>query len=183
MGVTSPTDWKDLPPLPDAEFADLAASAPPMRGIEYLDASVLRRFWSELAALVAQRAATWSGGATAFLQSVDPHFHPVGRVTFHLAENKREPARPFAFLATYTHRVSDRAKVVHLPLADALKEYAGARDAVKLKSLLTPVERAAEMSGLVREMMQTRALFAQAWSIRQAYRFLKEAARWRRRVS
>jgi hypothetical protein len=31
--------------------------------------------------------------------------------------------------------VSERAKVAHLPLAEALKAYAGARDAGKLKAL------------------------------------------------
>lgn len=154
-------------------MADLVFSAPPMRGLEYLSATVLRNLWSELAAEVSKRAAAWNGGPSAFLAEVDPLFHQLGRVTFHLAENKRDPARPFAFLATYTHRVLERAKVAHLPLAEAVKTYAGARDATKLKALLAPVERAAENTPLVRELLDRKALFApQAWSIKQAYCFL-----------
>src|SRR5207302_6980829 len=59
--------------------------------------------------------------------------------------------------------------------ADALKSYVGAKDKSKLESLLEPVRRAAERSPLARELMETKAIFTpQAWSIRQAYRFLTE---------
>src|SRR5262249_19661726 len=102
--------------------------------------------------------------------------HLLGRVTFHLAENKRDPARPFAFLATFTHRLSSDAKLKHLPLAEALKTYAGAREQAKLAALLEPVRRAAEKSPLVQELMQTKALLApQAWGAKAAHRFLTEA--------
>jgi non-specific serine/threonine protein kinase len=123
LGEASPGQWKQIAPPAEEELAELAAAAPPMRGLEYLDAAVLRNLWSELAAEIGDRAATWKGGPAAFLADVDPLFHQLGRVTFHLAENKRDPARPFAFLATYTHRVSERAKVAHLPLAEAVKTF------------------------------------------------------------
>ena len=59
-----------------------------------------------------------------------------------------------------------------------MKTYAGAGDRTKLESLLEPVRRAAEQSGLVRELLESKALFApQAWSIRQAHRFLTESSR------
>lgn len=178
LGEASPEQWKQIASPVEEELADLAASAPPMRGLEYLDAAVLRNLWSELAVEVGDRAAKWKDGPGAFLASIDPLFHQLGRVTFHLAENKRDPVRPFAFLATYTHRVSERAKVAHLPLAEAVKIYASSRDAVKLKALLAPVERAAKSIPLVRELLDRKALFApQSWSIRQAYRFLQEAPR------
>ncbi|HUG90615.1 MAG TPA: DEAD/DEAH box helicase, partial [Planctomycetaceae bacterium] len=117
-------------------------------------------------------------GPEGWLRSVNPVWHLLGRVTFHLAENKRNAERPFAFLATYTHRVSAGAKLQHLPLAQALKEYAGSRNQATLASLLEPVRRAADESPLVRELLDTRALFQpQAWPIRQAYRFLTEVPR------
>jgi non-specific serine/threonine protein kinase len=98
----------------------------------------------------------------------------VGRVTFHLAENKKNPQRPFAFLATYSHKLSDQAKVQHLQLAEALKAYAGSKDLAKLETLLAPVRRAADKSELIRNLLESRALFApQSWTIRQAYEFLK----------
>lgn len=174
LGETAPAAWKNVPPPSADELSELVAAAPPMRGLEFLNAAVLERLWRELAVEVGRRAADWPEGATAYLQHVEPQLHQLGRVTFHLAENKRNPERPFAFLATYAHRVSDRAKVVHLPLAEALKASAGARDAARLKVLLEPVERAAESSPLVRDLLERKALFApQAWSIRQAYSFLQ----------
>jgi superfamily II DNA or RNA helicase len=167
--------WKTVPPPADDRLEQILASAPPMRGLEYLTAELLRGLWSELNAEVAKRAAAFPGGPAAYLQSVNPVWHLLGRVTFHLAENNRDPARPFAFLATYTHRLSGQTKLAHLPLAEALKNYATAHDREKLDSLLAPVRRAAERSPLVGELLQSKALFApQAWTIRQAHRFLTE---------
>src|SRR5207245_7698468 len=142
----------------------------------YLNVALLQTLWSELRSLGATRAKESPEGPAAFLRTVNPLWHLLGRVTFHLAENKRNPERPFAFLATYTHRLSGQARLAHLPLAEALKTYAGAKELAKLESLLEPVRRAAERSGLARELLDKKALFApQAWSIHQAYRFLKEA--------
>src|SRR5258708_8029536 len=115
-------------------------------------------------------------GAAAWLHAVHPLWRLLGRVTFHLAENKRDPNRPFAFMATFAHRLSSQARLQHLPLAEALKAYAGTKEKAKLTALLEPVRRAAEQSLLVREMLESKALFApHAWTIREAHRFLKES--------
>jgi hypothetical protein len=96
-------------------------------------------------------------------------------VTFHLAENKRNPAHPFAFLATYTNRVSEQGKVQHLPLGRALEEYAGAKNRTALAALLSPVQRAAEQSKVARQLLDSRAIFhPQIWRPDQAFAFLKE---------
>ena len=147
-----------------------------MRGLEYSSVDRLRALWRELRALAVDRAAAHRDGPAAWLQTVNPLWRLLGRVTFHLAENKRDPNRPFAFLATFTHRLSSQARLQHLPLAEALKTYAGAKDKAKLAALLEPVRRAAEQSPLARELLDSKALFApQAWTIRQAHRFLKES--------
>jgi non-specific serine/threonine protein kinase len=170
--------WQSIPPPSEDELARLVAEAPPMRGLEYLNAELLRGLWSELCMLAIARAEKHPQGPAAWLSAVNPLWHLLGRVTFHLAENKRDPASPFAFLATYTHRLSGQARLQHLPLAEAVKTYAGANDRVKLESLLEPVKRASEESRFVRELLDSKALFApQAWSIRQAYRFLSEVQR------
>jgi SNF2-related domain/SNF2 Helicase protein/Helicase conserved C-terminal domain len=176
LGEGALDQWKSIPPPPDEELTQLVAAAPPMRGLEYLEADLLRRLWQELRELVAQQAAQCRDGPAAYLHRVNPVWQLLGRVTFHLAENKRDPERPFAFLATYTHRLSGRARVAHLPLVEALKTYTAAGDRARLQRLLEPVERAAQRSPLVRELLDTKALFApQAWTIRQAHRFLTEA--------
>ena len=63
---------------------------------------------------------------------------------FNLAENRRDAEQPFAFMATYTTRLSAQAKAQHVPLGQALREYAGESNRDRLLSLLLPVQRAAE---------------------------------------
>jgi non-specific serine/threonine protein kinase len=178
LGEGGFAQWASAAPPSDEQLAEWVEAAPPMRGLEYLDNSLLRYLWTELQTLVASQASNFPGGPAAYLRNINPLWHLLGRVTFHLAENKRDPDRPFAFLATYTHRMSGQARLQHLPLAEALKIYAAAKDRRKLETLLEPVQRAAGKSELVRELLDRKALFApQAWSIRQAYRFLTEVPR------
>ena len=118
LGEAGAGQWRAVPPPADVDLDQLVVAAPPMRGLEYLDGDLLRRLWGELAELVADEAAACQAGPAAWLRGVNPLWHLLGRVTFHLAENKRDPDRPFAFLATYTHRLSERSKVAHLPLAE-----------------------------------------------------------------
>lgn len=178
LGEASPQTWQKVPPPNDDALAKLIYDAPPMRGLEYLSLGVLRDLWLELAAEVAHRGTAHANGPADYLQSINPLLHLLGRVTFHLAENKRDPERPFAFLATFTHQLSSDARLQHLPLGEALRMYASAGDRPKLETLLAPVRRAANDSPLVREMLEKKTLFApQAWTVGQAYRLLSEATR------
>src|SRR5262249_21179512 len=70
LGEASPAQWQQIPPPAEQELAERASSAPPMRGLEYLTAAVLRNLWSELVAEVSKRAAAWNGGPSAFLADV-----------------------------------------------------------------------------------------------------------------
>lgn len=92
---------------------------PPMRGLEFLTNELLRTLWTELLAGFLQRAHDTEGGCRGVLLKLNPDAHLLGRVTFHLAENKRDPDKPFAFLATYAHRLSAKSQVQHLPLGEA----------------------------------------------------------------
>jgi non-specific serine/threonine protein kinase len=160
---------------PENDWIALVEAAPPMKGLEYLNGAVLARLWQELDAHVHAAIARTPGGAVPYLKSCNPLWNSVGRVTFHLAENKRNPAHPFAFLATYTHRVSEQGNVQHLPLGRALEEYAGAKNRTALAALLSPVQRAAAQSKLARQLLDSRAIFhPQAWRPEQAFAFLRE---------
>ncbi len=175
LGETSVERWKSVPPPPTEELDELAGAAPPMRGLEYLDAELLGRLWLELRAAAVERAEQLPGGGADLLHAINPLWHLLGRVTFHLAENKQSAERPFAFLATYTHRMAGQSRLAHLPLAEALRRYSAASDRAQLDALLEPVRRAAERSELVRELLSTKALFApQSWTIRQAHRLLTQ---------
>jgi superfamily II DNA or RNA helicase len=172
------TGGVDGGPVPLISFArselwEFTLEAPPMRGGEFLTSELLERLWQELGALVIRESA--ATGLSGWLKSKNPLWHTVGRVTFHLAENKRDPNLPFAFLATYTHRLSEQGKPQHLPLARALQEYAGAKNKAALKSLLAPVQLAAEKSDLARELVESRQLFQpMAWTPQEAHRFLRD---------
>jgi non-specific serine/threonine protein kinase len=161
-------------PMPADLGFDLTLRIPAMRGAEYAAPEVFAELWRQLDAQ-ARADAAGSGGLRAWLGRINPALHLLGKVTFHLAENKRSPATPFAFMATYTHRLGAQEKPVHLPLARALQEYAGAKNQLALRSLLEPVQRAAATSAWARQLLETRRVFqAQAWTPAQAYAFLRE---------
>ena len=77
-----------------------------------------------------------------FLKRRNPAWNLVGRVHFNLAENRKDEGAPFAFLATYTTRLSAHAKAQHLPLgAGAARICRSGQQGTPL-SLLLPVQRA-----------------------------------------
>jgi non-specific serine/threonine protein kinase len=169
---------KDLPPTPTPSADELAARAlraPPMTGLEYLRDEALAGWWADLDALVRDEIRQHPGGAPAYLSGKNPLWRFVGRVTLHLAENKRDPETPFAFLATYVSRLSAQGRVLHEPLGRALQQYAGAKNRKALLALLVPLQRAAERSALVQELVDSGDVYHPlAWSPREAHRFLQD---------
>ena len=165
--------------LPDpAALAALAAGAPPMRGGEYVDAALLVEQWRALDAAFAAALQAEGGGVAAFLQARHAAWHLVGRVHFNLAENRGDDEAPFAFLATYTTRLSARATAQHTPLGQALREYAGARAKPQLAALLGPVRRAADACPWLAEMVERGELFHPLrWTAGEAARLLAETPR------
>lgn len=160
---------------PESDLETFLESAPPMRGGEYLRLEVLQNLWSDLDALVCLSTSEYPGGAQEWLKTQNAAWNLVGRVTFHLAENKKNAERPFAFLATYTHLLTTQGKPQYIPLGNALREYAGAKNKATLLSLLVPVQRAAEKSALIRALVDSQRIFQPlAWSVKEAHQFLKE---------
>jgi len=160
------------PPSP-AECATWVLTAPPMRGGEYLTARVLLDVCNALDEWATEAIAS-AGGLDAFLQSRAPKWHQVGRVCFHLAENKNDRARPFAFLATYATGFGAGGRLKHLPLRKALEQYAGAKNRSALIKLLAPVQQAAERCEWVMKSVDSGEVFQpMAWTAEQAYAFLR----------
>jgi non-specific serine/threonine protein kinase len=167
-------DIEKVPPLTADEKAALISSAPPFPGVECLTPEMIHQWWNDLAAHIAQIA---TQGVEAWLHEACPAWHVVGRVSFHLAENKTDTQRPFAFLATFTEKLSATGQPQHLPLARALQLYAGQKDQTALNALLEPVRLAAEQSTLLREWLESKRLFQpMAMSPQEAYRVLRETA-------
>ena len=176
-GALDPTDPKSLVvPDPDPnEITALAQAVPPMQGAEILSVTLLGDIWSDLGTALAAEAKGYKDGVQGYLKQHSSVWNVVGRVCFHLAENKRDPEFPFAFIATYVHKVSKQAKPQHLPLGRALKDYAGTKNRQKLLALLAPLSRAAEQSAFIRELVNAGDIYHPlSWSPKEAHRFLCE---------
>lgn len=162
---------------PDAgECASLALTAPMMPGAEYLSPDLLHDLWDATAAACAAAYAASRTDLQGFLKKLNPAWNLVGRVHFNLAENRRDAELPFAFMATYTTRLSAQAKAQHMPLGQALREYAGAANREKLLSLLLPVQRAGEKCAWLKQMIDAGEIFHPLrWTPAEASRFLASA--------
>ena len=167
--------WEPIPPPPEPDLAAMLLSVPPMQGAEYLTVDSLASVWQDLDAWVGGRVAATGGKLPVFLKESAPLWHQVGRVCFHLAENRHDPDYPFAFLATYAPGLAGGSRIQYQPLSKALQQYAGAKDHKKLIGLLSPVHLAAKTSTLVKRMVDSGDIYQPlAWRPGDAYRFLKE---------
>lgn len=160
---------------PAGELESLALASPPMTGAEYLTAEVLRTLWQEMDRAFAIELAESRSSIQDFLKRRNPVWNLIGRVHFNLAENRKDDQAPFAFLATYTTRLSSHGKAQHLPLGQALREYAGAVNKERLLSLLLPVQRAAEICPWLKAMVDSSEIFHPLrWKPDDAFQFLKD---------
>jgi non-specific serine/threonine protein kinase len=166
-----------VPSPGEAELDTLSAAVPPMTGAEYLTSAVLAELWRQTDAACDAELAEAGFSVQDFLKSRNPAWHLVGRVHFNLAENRSDEDAPFAFLATYTPKLSAQAKAQHLPLGKALAEYAGAKNRERLLSLLLPVQRAAEQCGWLKAMVDSGEIYHPLrWTPQRALQLLKDAA-------
>ena len=153
----------------------LIADAPPMGGVEYLTTEVLNTLWVELDAALRVELTASKRPLQDFLKARHPAWNLVGRVYFNLAENRKDDEAPFAFLATYTSRLSAHGKAQHLPLSQALTEFSDGKSQARLLSLLKPVQGGAEQCGWLREMVDAGEIFHPLrWTLADAYQFLTD---------
>ena len=165
----------EVEPPTSADCAHWILTAPPMHGGEYLSEETLQRIWERLDDW-AREAVARAGGLGAFLRERAPKWRQVGRICFHLAENRNDEARPFAFMATYASGLGAAGRVKHLPLRKALEQYAGARNRAALVKLLSPVQRAAESCAWVKDLVDSGEVYRpMAWTAARAYRLLLSA--------
>jgi non-specific serine/threonine protein kinase len=166
------------PPVPapaNSELEQMAFAVPPMAGAEYLTPTLLADLWHRIDAAFDAELAVAKVTVQEFLKGRRPAWNLVGRVHFNLAENRKDEEAPFAFLATYTTRLSLEAKAQHLPLGKALREYSGTKYRERLLSLLVPVQRAAEQCPWLKAMVDAGEIYHPLrWSPAQALAFLKD---------
>jgi non-specific serine/threonine protein kinase len=166
---------ESVAPPPDTELDWLAMAAPPMTGAEYLSSAVLHALWRQTDKALRLELSEEKCGVQEFLKRRNPAWNLVGRVCFNLAENRNDAESPFAFLATYTVRLSAHSKAQHLPLGQALREYEGPANRDRLLSLLLPVQRAAESCSWLKEMVDSGAIFHPLrWTPGETSQFLRD---------
>src|SRR5206468_155065 len=158
---------------PPDERDRLAGAVPPMEGAEYVDGEWVVARWADINAAFADEIRAHRGPVAAWLHARHPSWHTVGKVCLHLAENRGDEEHPFAFLATYAVRAGAGGKVQHRPLARALEESSVRGDRQALLHLLLPLQRAAEQTPWLAELIDSGAIYeAMAWTPAEAHRFL-----------
>jgi superfamily II DNA or RNA helicase len=154
------------------ELKLLLGQAPLMIGSEYLSTELLEAVWVRVNNAFALAIKSYDGTVEDFIRTYSPNVHLVGRIFFHLVENKNSEY-PFAFMATYSTRINKQGRSKHLPLKHALQEYEN--DNEKLLELLATVHRAAERGPLIADLLETCELFQPfVWTAGDAFSFLKE---------
>ncbi len=75
-------------PLANEELLQLIETAPLMPGGEYLHADVVFALWDGLQEVFSQKIESYDGSVEEFVKEYSPDVHLVGRIYFHLVENK-----------------------------------------------------------------------------------------------
>lgn len=159
-------------PPKNEELMDLLRTVPFAVGIEYVSIHWIKTLWNELSLSFDAEIAAFEGSVAEFLKTHNAAINVVGRVFFHLVENK-SPEYPFAFLATYSTQNADKRKAAHVPLKNALLEYKDQQGL--LLNLLATVSKAADASDFISELVESGELFSPLkFNAGEAHTFLRE---------
>ena len=168
------TELKPIDTPSDEVLQQLVLQVPPMPGSEYVTLDVLKSIWISFDNWFQTTAAKHPEGLKGFLKDTLPSWQPLGRVCFHLAENKQDNDYPFAFLATYATQTLHIEEMQHKPLKHVLQEYAGHQNKNALYHLLKPIHEAAILCEWVRELLESHDIYhPMAWTPDEAYQLLK----------
>lgn len=156
------------------ELQQKALESPPMKGGEFITGEFLKKILLEFEDVLQQKFHQFSGSWLDFLRSCSTSWADIGKVVFHLAENKGDQIElyPFAFLATFVIRVENGSSK-HLTLQDALSQFS--HNPKLLQSLLSPIQNAMNESAFLRELYDSKRIFqATAFTADEAYHFLND---------
>lgn len=152
---------------------DFLNEAPFMQGGEHLNEDYLFTQWNHLQDYFSQEVKSFKGSIEEYFLGLNPEIHLVGRVFFHLVENKQDAQFPFAFMATYLANAVEKDNPIHRPLQYALEEYKDHQE--KMLSLLASIKRASMSSNLIKTLLDSGEIFNPLrWSPEDARKFLEE---------
>ena len=141
------------------EIAQILYERPPLPGGEYIDLEAIQTILQSLAEHLSSLWEKEFCSPAEWLIAQLPEFGDVGRITFHLAENKQDldGEHPFLFLVTFVHRLDSQDEPRHLPLGNALKFFASQKD--KISQLLQTIQRAGECCAVIAELLKDQRIF------------------------
>ena len=178
-GTESNTQSEIEPIKWNSDTQYMLLNAPPMIGAEYLSSLVMEKAWNEIDQWVCDQVIQSKTNLAEFLKKHAPRWRQVGRVCFHLAENKNDAEYPFAFLATYAPEFSNQGKIRYQPLGNALQAYAGENNKKALIHLLSPIQIASESSALIKELVDSGDIYHPlVWTPNEALQFMREAEQY-----
>lgn len=165
-----------IAPISHEELKHFMLTVPPMKGAEYITEDFLAKLWNEIGSALIIEIQDSGASIEKFFSTRAFKHNLLGRVCFHLAENRKSDDTPFAFLATYVHRVDAKARVnKHLPLKKALEEYSSTKSKNDLIRLLAPIHRASTESAFLKTYVDSGDIYhALAWTPAETYQFLKD---------
>lgn len=166
--------------LSKEEIEEIKERVPFAIGMEFIDEEWISYIWAKITEAYIEEISNYPSSVEAFLMERNTNINVVGRVFFHLVENKNEDY-PFAFLATYStadkninkdeNSILHKAK--HMPLKNALLEYK--EDKEKLLQLMSTISKAADKSSFISGLMENGELFSPLkLSKEEAFIILKE---------
>ena len=164
----------ELAELSSTDAEKLCIALPPFPGAEYASVFWFQQLFKDLGAFILHAVRQGNLRPADWVRSLAPQWKDVGKVCFHLAENKdRDDSKPFVFLATYIHCLSSKDRPKHLPLALALKRFAS--DKTRLLQLLKPVSDASGDAPFLHKIAENKTLFKPSFfTASDAWNFLKE---------
>lgn len=158
--------------LTQDELYQLKERIPFVIGMEYVDDKWLLNLWDSLLNVFKWEIKNYDGTVARYFADYNSNINVVGRVFFHLVENKSDEY-PFAFMATYTTKEVKSKRAVHTPLKNALSEFES--DEKKLLSLISTVIKAADKSLFISQLLESGELFSPIkLKAEEAYTVLKE---------
>lgn len=174
--------------LTQEDIEEIKQSIPFGVGMELVDDEWIVHIWNEIFEVYKREIKGYKGTVKDFIMERNTNITVVGRVYFHLVENK-DREYPFAFLATYStedkniqegkkvksqekeHATLRKAK--HMPLKNALLEYKNNEQ--KLLQLMSTISKAAGKSEFISGLMESGELFSPLKLTKEeAYVILKE---------
>ena len=158
--------------LDEDELEELINDIPFVLGMEYIDANWIQSLWETLLSIFRREIKVFDGTVSRYFAEHNSNINVVGRVFFHLVENKDKDF-PFAFMATYSSKPVKSKRAVHTPLKNALREFAG--EEKQLLSLIATVLRAAQKSNFISDLLESGELFSPLkLTVEEAHTVLKE---------